>query len=143
MRGKAYADRRAQYVEFHRHAWPRTFGSPGTTTPEVIMIRTTHPFTRLVELATVALGLLFVAAGQASAQIPLPGPDGTGSVHEASTPAPAGPSVHASISFVQWTMFAAAVLAALMIGAALMHLAQRRHGGLPLIVGQAAARSSS
>lgn len=104
------------------------------------MNRTTVLFTRLAALATVAVGLLFVTAGQAAAQLlRVPGPDGAGTVHHTSTPAPAGPISDASVSVLQWTIVAVAVVGALVIGAALMHLAQRRRGALPITAGEAAA----
>lgn len=107
------------------------------------MNRTTHPFTRLVTLATTALGLLLLTAGQATAQRPVPGPGGTGTAPTPAAPAPVQPSIDASVSVLQWTLFAVAVLAALVIGAALMRLAQRHRGTLPFIGGNAAARSSA
>jgi hypothetical protein len=137
MRGKAYAHRRAPNVEF-RQAPPRgSVWSSVTTAPEVIMNRTRHPFSRLAALATTALGLLLLTAGQATAQRPVPGPGGTGSA-----PAPVQPSIDASVSVLQWTLFAVALLAALVIGAALMNLAQRHRITLPFIGGNA-ARSSA
>lgn len=105
------------------------------------MNRTTHHVTRLAALATTVLGLLVVTTGRALAQNPVPGPGGTGSPHDAPVPAPAQPIVEASISVLQWTLFATAVVAALVIGAALMNLAQRRRGVFRIADGQAAARS--
>lgn len=104
------------------------------------MNRTTHLFTRLVALATVGVSLLLITAGQAAAQLLPPGPDGTSAVHDGVTQAPAGPIVDASVSVLQWTLFALAVLGALVVGAALMHVAQRRRGALPVTGGETSAR---
>lgn len=107
------------------------------------MNRTTHLFTRLVALATVGVATLFVTAGHAAARVvPLPevpGPEGPGPVHGA-TPTPAGPIVHASISGLQWTLFAIALLGALVIGAGLMHVAQRPRGSVSTTAGRTSAR---
>ena len=106
------------------------------------MNRTTHLFTRLVALTTVGVATLFATASHAAARVvPLPdvpGPEGPGPVHGA--PAPAGPTVAASISVLQWTLFAIALLGAFAIGAALMHVAQRRHGPVPTNAGRTSAR---
>jgi hypothetical protein len=107
------------------------------------MNRTTHSFTRLAALATTALALLLVTAGQAAALRLAPGNGGTGSVHEGPTPAPAQPIMDASVSALQWTLFAVVVLCALVIGAVLMNLAQRHRGAPPVTEGEAAARSSA
>lgn len=95
------------------------------------MNRTTHPFIRLAVLATTALSLLLVTAGRAAARYP---PDhvgqpssGSGGLYQTPIPAPVEPVTEHSVSALQWVLFFAAVLGALAIGAALMHLAQRRH----------------
>jgi hypothetical protein len=107
------------------------------------MNHTTRPLARLVALATTALGLLLLTAGQALAQRPVPGPDGTGAAPAPAVQGPVQPTVDASISVLQWTLFAVAVLAALVVGAALMKLALRHRDALPVVGSHAAAGSSA
>jgi hypothetical protein len=109
------------------------------------MNRTTHTFTRLAVLATTALALLLVSVGRAAAQrVELPGGTvGTGSEHAGPTPVPTQPIVDASVSALQWTLFAVVVLSALVLGAVLTNLAQSHRGAPPVAEGQAAARSSA
>jgi hypothetical protein len=89
------------------------------------MNRTTHPLTRLAVLATIALGLVLVTAGQAAAKS-LPDPGGAGGGSQAPTPTPVQTVADNSVSSLQWVLLVTAVLGALAIGAALMHLAQGR-----------------
>src|SRR5262245_33444196 len=98
-------------------------------TPEVMMNRPPRPFARLALLATTVLGILLVTAGQAAAMYP-PDPGGGGRVYEAPSPAQIQPVTDNSVSVQQWVLFTAAVLGALAIGAALMHLTQRRRAQL-------------
>ena len=109
------------------------------------MNRTTHTFTRLAVLATTALALLLVSVGRAAAQRVTPpgGTGGTGSEHAGPTPVPTQPIMDASVSALQWTLFAVVVLSALVLGAVLMNLAQRHHGAPPVTQGEAAARPSA
>jgi hypothetical protein len=95
-------------------------------TTEDTMFRKTRPVTRIAVLASTVLGLLFVTAGQAAAIYPRPEPSGTGHVYDGADPAQVQTVTDNSVSAMQWVLFAAVVLAALAIGGALMHLAQRR-----------------
>jgi hypothetical protein len=106
------------------------------------MIRTTRRFTRLAVIVGTALGLLLASAGQATAQR-LADPDGGGGVHERPTPVPPPPVVDASLSVLQWTLLAVAVVGALVLGAVLMSLALRQRGALPVTDGEEAVRSSA
>jgi ABC-type cobalamin transport system permease subunit len=86
----------------------------------------TRHLTRLAGLAATILGLVLVTSGHAAAMQPEPGPAGPDSVGQGSgTPSALGVT-DSSISVLQWVLFAAVVIGALMIGAALTHLAQRR-----------------
>jgi hypothetical protein len=88
------------------------------------MNRTTRLFTLVAALPTTVMALVLLTAGQAVAIRPKPGPHGGEGIHEG----PSDPSallVEGSVSALQWVLFAAAVIAALLVGAALMHLAQR------------------
>ena len=89
------------------------------------MKRTTHRLTRLAVLATTAPCLALVTAGQAAA-VNLPDPGGPSGVGQGPTPTLVQTVTDNSISALQWVQFVAAVLSALAIGAALMHLAHRR-----------------
>lgn len=107
------------------------------------MNRTTHLFTRLVALATVGVATLFVTAGHAAARVvPMPDVEGSGApgAVQGATPVPAGPIVDASISALQWALFAIALLGAFVIGAALTRVAQRRHGSVPTTAGRTSTR---
>jgi hypothetical protein len=95
-----------------------------TTTSEVIMRHTIHPLTRLAVLATTVLGLVLVTAGQAAAMNPPPDPGGPGGGYEGSSTVPIQWVSDSSVSGLQWVLFAAAVLGAFAVGAAVMHLAQ-------------------
>lgn len=110
------------------------------------MNRTTHMFTRLSALAATVLALLLVSIGRAAAQrVAPPGGSGaTGSEHTGTTtPVPTQPIMDASVSALQWTLFAVVVLSALVLGAVLMNLLQRHRGAPPGTDGEAAARSSA
>jgi len=89
------------------------------------MKQTTHRLTRLTVLATTAPCLVLVTAGHAAA-VNLPDPGGPSGVYRGPTQTPVQTVTDNSISAVQWMLFVAVVLSALAIGAALMHLAQRR-----------------
>lgn len=89
------------------------------------MNRTTHPFIRLAVLATTVLGLVLVTAGHAAAINPRPDPGGPGGVYEGPGTSSVQPVTDSSVGALQWVLFAAAVLGALAIGAALLHLVQR------------------
>lgn len=91
------------------------------------MNHTTHPLARLAALATTVLGLVLVSAGHAAARN-LPGdPSGPGGTYDGPGTASVQPPTltDGSMSALQWVLFAAAVLAALVIGAALTHIAER------------------
>jgi hypothetical protein len=90
------------------------------------MRHTIHPFTRLAVLATTVVSLMLVTAGQAAAMNPPPDPGGLGGGYDGSSSVPVPSVSDSSISGLQWVLFAASVLAAFAIGAALMHLAQRQ-----------------
>jgi hypothetical protein len=94
------------------------------------MNRTRRQLARLTALAATILGLVLVTAAQASAMRPEPGPTGPGSVSQP----PGTPSVlhvsENSVSVLQWVLFAAAVIGALLIGAAMMQVSQRRRARL-------------
>jgi hypothetical protein len=99
------------------------------------MNRTIHLFTHVATLATIVLGLMLVTAGQAAAQYPHPDAGGSrggggGVTYEGTIPAPMQSVTETSVGTLQWVLFAAAVLGAVAIGAALMHLAQRRRAQL-------------
>jgi hypothetical protein len=90
------------------------------------MNRTVFPFRNLAPLLTTVLGIVLLTAAQASASQPPPGRGEmsgtqhrrvTGSMHDVTNSAP---TAHA------WVLFSAGVLAALVVGAVLMQLAQRR-----------------
>ena len=69
-------------------------------------------------------------AAQAAANQPPPGRgERSGTYHGPSTP-PVHHLVASPVSTPSWLLFAAAVLAAVVLGAALMHLAQRRRAQL-------------
>ena len=93
------------------------------------MNRTIFPFRNLAPLLRVlgiVVGLVLVTGAQATARQPPPGRgEPTGTYH-----APSTASVHhvaqSPVSSPSWLLFAVAVLAAVVLGAALMHLAQRR-----------------
>lgn len=90
------------------------------------MNRTTRPFTRLAALATIVVGLVLVTAGQAMALRPDPSPADPGGLSDGPTRASVLLVTDSSISALQWSLFVAAVIGALLLGAALTHLAQRR-----------------
>jgi hypothetical protein len=94
------------------------------------MNRTSHPFTRLAALATVALMIVLVTAGQASAMRPDPAPADPGVGSQAPARASVLVVTDSSISVLQWVLFAAAVIGGLLLGAALMHLSQRHRAQL-------------
>jgi ABC-type cobalamin transport system permease subunit len=90
------------------------------------MNHTLFPFRNLAPLVIAVLGMVLGTAAQAAARQPAPGrgePTGT-------YPGPSTASVHhvtqSPVSAPSWLLLAAAVLAAVVLGAALMHLAQRR-----------------
>jgi len=81
---------------------------------------------RLVGLATSIVGLVVFTASRAAAMQPDPGPGNAGTVHDGSgTPSVLRVSDN-SVSVLQWVLFVAVVIGALVLGAALTHLAQRR-----------------
>jgi hypothetical protein len=82
--------------------------------------------TRLSELVAAIVGMVFFTASQAAAMRPDPGPTGSNSVPEGSGTQSVLRVTENSVSVLQWVLFAVAVIAALLIGAALTHLAQRR-----------------
>lgn len=91
------------------------------------MNRTTRYLTRLTGLAATILGLVLVTAAQASAMRPDPGPGGPASRYQGSDTPSVLRVTDSSVSAQQWVLIAAAVIGALLIGAALMRLAQRHH----------------
>ena len=90
------------------------------------MFRNHRSFARLAALATVALAVVLATAGQAAAMRPEPGPTGPGSVSTAATHPSAVLVTHNSLSLLQWMLFAATLVVALVVGAALARVAQRR-----------------
>ena len=94
------------------------------------MNRTPHPFTRLAALATIALALVLVTAGQAVAMRPEPGPIDPEGPYQGAARESVNLVTNSSVSVLQWVLFAAAVIGALLIGAALTHLAQRHRAQL-------------
>lgn len=91
------------------------------------MNRTTRHLTRLTGLAFAMVALVLATAGQASAMRPEPTPAGPDSGPHGLVTSSVLRVTDSSVSALQWALFAAAVVAAFAIGAALMHLAQRRH----------------
>jgi|tagenome__1003787_1003787.scaffolds.fasta_scaffold20904630_4 formate/nitrite transporter FocA (FNT family) len=98
------------------------------------MNRTIFPFRNLAPLVITVLGTVIgtvlLTAAQAAASQPPPGRgERTGTYH-----GPSAASVHhmteSPVSAQSWVLFAAGILAALLVGAALMHLAQRRRAQL-------------
>jgi hypothetical protein len=90
------------------------------------MNRARRHLTQLTALAATILGLVLITAGQASAKRPEPeltGPVGAGQAPAAPSTLPATDS---SISLLQWVLFVAVVLGALLVGVALTHLVARR-----------------
>lgn len=90
------------------------------------MNHTRRHLTTLSTLAATILGLVLVTAGQAAAMRPEPGPTGPVGAGQTSGAPSALPVTDSSISALQWVLFVAVVLGALLVGAALTHLAQRR-----------------
>lgn len=90
------------------------------------MNSTSRHLTRLSGLVATILGMVFFTASQAAAMRPDPQPSGPGTVPEGSGTQSVLRVTENSISVLQWVLFAVAVIAALLIGAALAHLAQRR-----------------
>jgi hypothetical protein len=82
--------------------------------------------TRLSGLVATIVGMVFFTASQAAAVRPDPGPTGSNGVSEGSGTHSVLRVTENSISVLQWVLFAVVVIAALLIGAALTHLAQRR-----------------
>jgi hypothetical protein len=81
--------------------------------------------TQLTALAATILGLVLVTAGQASAVRPEPEPAHIGAGR--ALPAPSVTSATDSpLSLLQWVLFVAVVIGALLVGAALTHLIARR-----------------
>ena len=81
---------------------------------------------RLSGLVATILGMVFFTASQAMAMRPDPGPVGANGVPEGSGAQSVLRVTDSSISVLQWVLFAVVVIAALLIGAALTNLAQRR-----------------
>ena len=95
------------------------------------MNRRIHPLSRLLALATTILGLVLVTASRAAAMRPdPPAPADPGSVHERLGTTSVLRVTDSSIDALQWALFAAAVVGALLIGAACMHLAERHRAQL-------------
>lgn len=90
------------------------------------MNSTFRHLTRLSGLVATVVGMVFVTASQAAAMRPDPEPSGPASVPAGSGTQSVLRITENSISFLEWVLFAVAVIAALLIGAALAHLAQRR-----------------
>jgi len=90
------------------------------------MFRNNRSFARLAALATIALAVVLATAGQAAAMRPEPGPTGPGSVYTAATHPSAVLVTHNSLSVLQWMLFAAALVVALVAGVVLARIAQRR-----------------
>jgi hypothetical protein len=103
------------------------------TTSEVIMNSTSRHLTRISGLVATIVGTMVFTASQAAAMRPAPDP-GPGTAR--ATAGTGSQSVlrvtDSSISGVQWVLFAVLVVAAIAIGAALTHLAQRRRTRLAL-----------
>jgi ABC-type cobalamin transport system permease subunit len=90
------------------------------------MNHTTRPFTRLAALATIVVALVLVTAGQAAAMRPDPAPADPGSVYDGPSRASVLLVTDSSVSVLQWVLFVAAVVGALLVGAGLTHVAHRR-----------------
>lgn len=90
------------------------------------MNRMSHPFTRLAALATIVLTVLLLTAGRAAAMRPDPAPSGSDGLYEGFSRTSELVVTNSSVSSLQWVLFAAAVIAGLLVGAASMHLAQQR-----------------
>src|SRR3954454_4516911 len=125
MRVKTYADPRARNPEFPRR-YRRTTVRSHHHIPEVVMNRTLFPFRNLAPLVTTVVAMVLLTATQAAAMQPPRDPGERTGTYVAPTNASAHHVTQSQVSALSWVMFAAAVLAALVIGAALMHLAQRR-----------------
>ena len=81
---------------------------------------------RLSGLVATIVGMVFFTAAQATAMRPDPQPDGPVGVPAGSGTPSVLPGTESSISSLEWVLFAVAVIAALLVGAALTHLAERR-----------------
>ena len=90
------------------------------------MNSTSRHVTRLSGLVASIVGMVFFTASQAAAMRPDPEPSGPTTVPGGSGTPSVLRVTENSISVVQWVLFTVAVVAALLIGAALTHLAQRR-----------------
>ena len=94
------------------------------------MNRTIFPFRNLAPLIITVLGMVLLTAAQAAASQPPPGRgERTGTYHQPST-ASVRHVTDSAVGAQSWVLFAAGVLAALVLGAALKHLAQRRRAQL-------------
>lgn len=90
------------------------------------MNRKSRHLTRLSGLVATILGMVFFTASQAAAMRPDPQPSGPSTVSDGSSTQSVLRVTENSISVLQWVLFAVAVIAALLVGAALAHLAQQR-----------------
>lgn len=81
---------------------------------------------RLSRLVAAIVGMVFFTASQATAMRPDPEPVGPTSASGGSGTQSVLRVTENSVSVLQWVLFAVVVIAALLIGAALTHLAQRR-----------------
>jgi hypothetical protein len=82
--------------------------------------------TRLTAVVATLVGTVFLTAGQALAMRPDPGPTPSSGASDGSGTQTVLRVTDSSVSIGQWVLFAVVVAAALLIGAALTHLAQRR-----------------
>ena len=82
--------------------------------------------TRLFGLVTTILGTLVFTASRAAAVLPGPAPAAPKGGPEGSGTQPVLRISENSVSVLQWVIFTLVVVAALLIGAALTNLAQRR-----------------
>lgn len=94
------------------------------------MNSTSRHLTRLSGLVAAIVGMVFFTASQATAMRPDPGPADSTNVSGGFGTQSVLRVTENSVSAVQWALFAVVVIAALLIGAALTRLAQRRR--LPL-----------
>lgn len=94
------------------------------------MNRTSRQFTRLAVFAATILGLVLATAAQSSAMRPDPGPTGPDSGIQAAGASPVIHITESSVSAVLWVLFAVAVIGALLLGAAMMQVVQRRRARL-------------
>jgi hypothetical protein len=126
MRESAYADWRARFVDFRRVPRRSTVVRTSHHPSEVLMNNKSRHLTRLSGIVATIVGMVLFTASQAAAMRPDPGTPGSTCVSEGSGTQSVLRVSENAVSVLQWVLFAVVVIAALLIGAALTHLSQRR-----------------